>query len=102
MRTPTLTNDEKKAAEAAFQKQPFNPMWSEAARKVYDGLSAVLRKTQLAPDENVVERDEQKGTHCSGHPLLWRVPVAGPEQRVPNGYPAMGWEVECGRTGERP
>jgi hypothetical protein len=62
MRTPTLTNDEKKAAEAAFQKQPFNPTWSEAARKVYDGLSAVLRKTQLAPDENVVERDDGWGS----------------------------------------
>lgn len=33
-----LTYDEKKAAEAAFQGRPFNPMWSAAARVVYDGI----------------------------------------------------------------
>jgi hypothetical protein len=37
-----LTHDEKKAAEAAFQGSPFNPQWSEAARKVYWGLSAAI------------------------------------------------------------
>jgi hypothetical protein len=34
-----LTHDEKKAAEAAFHGSPFDPQWSEAARKVYVGLS---------------------------------------------------------------
>ncbi len=37
-----LTNDEKKAAEAAFRGAPFNPKWSEAARKVYQGISGAL------------------------------------------------------------
>ena len=37
-----LTNDEKKAAEAAFRGVPFNPKWSEAARKVYQGISGAL------------------------------------------------------------
>ena len=37
-----LTHDEKKAAEAAFQGLPFDPMWSEAARKVYLGLSVAI------------------------------------------------------------
>ena len=38
----SLTNDEKKAAEAAFRGAPFNPKWSEAARKVYRGISSVM------------------------------------------------------------
>ena len=37
-----LTHDEKKAAEAAFKGSPFDPKWSEAARKVYLGLSAAI------------------------------------------------------------
>ena len=37
-----LTNDEKKAAEAAFKGAPFDPKWSEAARKVYLGLSSAM------------------------------------------------------------
>ena len=37
-----LTHDERKAAEAAFKGEPFNPKWSEAARKVYLGLSSAL------------------------------------------------------------
>ncbi|GJL51469.1 hypothetical protein [Candidatus Nitrospira salsa] len=37
-----LTHDEKKAAEAAFRGAPFNPKWSEAARKVYQGVSGAV------------------------------------------------------------
>ena len=37
-----LTHDEKKAAEAAFKGAPFDPKWSEAARKVYLGLSSAI------------------------------------------------------------
>jgi len=33
-----LTTDEKKAAEAAFRRDPFDPTWSEAARAVYEGI----------------------------------------------------------------
>ncbi len=39
-----LTHDELKAAEAAFQGQPFNLDWSQSARAIYDGLSEALRK----------------------------------------------------------
>ena len=39
-----LTHDEKKAAEAAFTGGPFNPEWSESARKVYDGIVTVIGK----------------------------------------------------------
>ncbi len=34
----SLTYDEKKAAEAAFRGEPFNPTWSAGARRVYEGI----------------------------------------------------------------
>ena len=37
-----LTHDENKAAEAAFKGIPFDPKWSEAARKVYLGISSAI------------------------------------------------------------
>ena len=43
-----LTYDEGKAAEAAFQGLPFNPDWSDAARKVYDGILLAMGERQLA------------------------------------------------------
>ena len=38
----SLTYDEKKAAEAAFNGLPFNPKWSEAAHTVYLGISSAM------------------------------------------------------------
>ena len=35
-----ITNEERKAAEAAFQDRPFNPMWSQKAQRIYDGIRA--------------------------------------------------------------
>jgi hypothetical protein len=37
-----LTYDERKAAEAAFTGRPFNPEWSDAARRVYDGIASAM------------------------------------------------------------
>ncbi|MDH5347477.1 MAG: hypothetical protein OEW13_06175 [Nitrospira sp.] len=37
-----LTHDERKAAEAAFAGRPFNPAWSESAKKVYEGLTEAM------------------------------------------------------------
>lgn len=37
-----LTNDEQKAAEAAFRGAPFDPQLSESARKVYLGISSAM------------------------------------------------------------
>lgn len=42
-----LTNDEKKAADAAFAGRPFNPSWSDSARTIYEGLVSALPKTEL-------------------------------------------------------
>lgn len=38
MQGRALTNDEQKAADAAFGDKPFNPAWSTDARLVYDGI----------------------------------------------------------------
>jgi hypothetical protein len=43
-----LTNDEKKAADAAFVGRPFNPAWSASARVIYDGIVDALPKDVLA------------------------------------------------------
>lgn len=51
-----LTHDERKAAEAAFAGRPFNPAWSESAKKVYDGLVGAL---PTLPDESSVVLREQ-------------------------------------------
>jgi hypothetical protein len=54
-----LTYDEKKAAEAAFMGRPFNPEWSDAARRVYDGIigvtgsKSVADQIELQPAESV-------------------------------------------------
>ncbi|MGQ0665855.1 MAG: DUF6573 family protein [Nitrospiraceae bacterium] len=37
-----LSHDERKAADAAFSGRPFNPGWSESAKKVYEGLIHAL------------------------------------------------------------
>ncbi len=42
-----LTNDEKKAAEAAFQRAPFNPAWSTAARAVYNSIAEVMARRDV-------------------------------------------------------
>ena len=49
LKAGSLTNDEKKAAEAAFQGAPFDPAWSDAARAVYDGLSRAMAKREHHP-----------------------------------------------------
>lgn len=60
-----LTHDERKAAEAAFSGRPFNPAWSESAKKVYEGLihalptlpeeSPPLHQTKSEPLESKTE-----------------------------------------------
>jgi len=43
-----LTYDEKKAAEAAFRGEPFNPAWSVAAAAVYEGIVSAMCRMQVA------------------------------------------------------
>jgi hypothetical protein len=56
-----LTYDEKKAAEAAFTGRPFNPEWSEAARRVYDGITSVMGTAKSLMDEAELQPAEPVG-----------------------------------------
>ncbi|MBM4128007.1 MAG: hypothetical protein FJ247_11770 [Nitrospira sp.] len=59
-RTPRiLTYDERKAAEAAFAGRPFNPDWSESAKKVYEGLIHAL---PTLPEEVPLQQQTQPET----------------------------------------
>ena len=54
-----LTNDEKKAADAAFAGRPFNDSWSVSARVVYEGIVNALPKeiVQAVPELDAVLTD---------------------------------------------
>ena len=55
----TLSYDETKAAEAAFQGRPFNEDWSEAAWAVYQGIHAACRKLNKEPLLEATPFDEE-------------------------------------------
>ncbi|MCW5799504.1 MAG: hypothetical protein LZF60_360017 [Nitrospira sp.] len=55
-----LTYDQKKAAEAAFRGEPFNPAWSVAAATVYEGIVSAMCRMQVAALTNpAVEAPEE-------------------------------------------
>jgi hypothetical protein len=58
-----LTHDERKAAEAAFAGRPCNPLWSESAKKVYEGL---IRARPPLSDEPIETPDQTQAA-----PSLW-------------------------------
>ncbi len=65
----TLTNDEKKAADAAFAGRPFNTAWSASARVIYDGIVNALPKKVVAalPEvDTVLAGPEAKPPAVSG------------------------------------
>jgi hypothetical protein len=53
MTARALSFDERKAAEAAFQGEPFDPEWTIAGQLVYAGIMAALasRNARRAPQE---------------------------------------------------
>ncbi|MGD9850572.1 MAG: hypothetical protein AB7T38_04835 [Nitrospirales bacterium] len=58
----SLTHDEKRAAEAAFRGAPFDPKWSDAARKIYLGIStAVANQRQNAFKDIVLPKNKLEG-----------------------------------------
>lgn len=61
-----LTHDERKAAEAAFSGRPFNPAWSESAKRVYEGLIHAL---PALPDETVVTPNQNVSSEESLSPI---------------------------------
>lgn len=62
----SLTNDEKKAAEAAFNGRPFNSAWSLSARAVYDGIANALPAPTLPALPDLVETETGSAPLYSG------------------------------------
>ncbi len=58
--TRELTHDEKKAAEAAFRGELFNPSWSDAAARVYAGIVQARHKR-----ESELKSDAEFDVECS-------------------------------------
>lgn len=71
-----LTHDEHKASEAAFRGLPLNPNWSDAAKRIYQGLRAVLEKSD--PPPSIPEKQETEQfeavTKDPGMPLYDAMP----------------------------
>jgi len=74
-----LTHDERKAADAAFAGRPFDPLWSVAARVVYDGILAVRGLPEPAPTPIVPERSEAAASEPSTDEPP-SIPVSSSEQ----------------------
>jgi hypothetical protein len=72
----TLTHDERKAAEAAFSGRPFNPAWSESAKRVYEGLihalPALPDKAVVATNQNVSREEAAPTLPTAEEPKLER------------------------------
>lgn len=60
-----LTYDERKAADAAFAGRPFDPVWSDAARTVYDGILTARGLSEPAPTPSVPEHQEAAASEPS-------------------------------------
>jgi hypothetical protein len=74
----SLSNDEKKAADAAFAGRPFNEVWSASARTVYDGIVKALPHTDVATpipsnvEESVEVLEPLAQEHAGGQELVER------------------------------
>ncbi len=58
MGVPSLSNDELKAAEAAFRGRPCDSRWSERAQAVYEGIWAQTN------GRNIVEATRSSMEHA--------------------------------------
>ena len=50
---PSLTYDEQKAAEAAFQGLPLDPKWSSHAQEIYLGILTVTNGRDIVEDTEI-------------------------------------------------
>lgn len=82
-----LSHDEHKASQAAFRGLPVNPNWSDAAKRIYQGLRAVLEasnRPQSIPERQETEQIEEV-TKDPGMPLHDAMPFYVPS--------VQGWHV---------
>jgi hypothetical protein len=82
-----LTYDEKKAAEAAFRGLPCDPRWSEAARKVYAGI------TKARHGHPLIDLTDEQTAHAEDVEAESGQPAGLPEA-------VMSEEAEPEKTGE--
>ena len=54
---PSLTYDELKAAEAAFQGLPLDPKWSLHAQEIYLGIFEVTNRQDIVKDTGISAPD---------------------------------------------
>jgi hypothetical protein len=89
-----LTHDERKAAEAAFLRRPFNPAWSESAKRVYEGLIQALPSL---PDESVVtpHQNENASSEESPSPIEAAPTLPTIDARELEGSTPSGKELEA-------
>ena len=84
-----LTHDERKAAEAAFGGRPFNPAWSQSARKVYEGLTQALPvlpgETVVPPHQNENASSEESPSPIEAAPTLPTIEARELEGPTPSG-----------------
>ena len=65
MPTRPLTHDQRRAAEAAYLGHPFNVVWAESARTVYQGIAKakrardLQRRAETGPHETVAEAETE-------------------------------------------
>lgn len=94
-----LTHDEKKAAEAAFNGLPFNPDWSESARKVYDGIAAALSaRSRTAGETPLSSRTEPHGPESCNAEVMTRSAAPPVGQDSPASSPEMAPESQGERS----
>jgi hypothetical protein len=74
------THDEHIASEAAFRGLPLNPNWSDAAKRIYQGVRAVLEKSNRPQSISETQETEQieEGTKDPGMPLHDALPFYVP------------------------
>lgn len=96
-----LSHDERKAAEAAFAGRPFNPAWSESARKVYDGLIQALPTLQdeiIPASDQVVEHGNTTSEPAPPIPVMEGIhlELAGKSEETPE----VKSQVSAGQVSE--
>lgn len=63
-KTQSLTHDEHKAAEAAFQGLPLDPAWTNKAQAIYHGIREAMvardaqQATTVAADQQALQEFE--------------------------------------------
>src|SRR2546422_829237 len=82
-----LTLDEKKAAEAAFRGEAFDPKWSEAARAVYEGIiTAMGFQTAGTAQPAQPPADAEPDASSDPQPEAPHTPVLTHEEAIKAGY----------------